>query len=124
MEFYICKHCGNIIGFAKNTGVSVYCCGEEMIKIVPNTVDASMEKHIPQIEVNGNIVRVTVGSVLHPMEESHHIAWVAMETEQGNQRKVLKVDSEPVIEFAMVDGDKVKNVYAYCNLHGLWKKEM
>ena len=124
MEFYICKHCGNIIGFAKNTGVSVYCCGEEMTKIVPNTVEASQEKHIPQVEVNGNIVRVTVGSTLHPMEEAHHIAWVAMETEQGNQRKVMKVDSEPVIEFAICDGDRVKNVYAYCNLHGLWKQEM
>ena len=124
MEFYICKHCGNIIGFAKNTGVSVYCCGEEMTKIVPNTMEASVEKHIPQVEVNGNKVRVTVGSTLHPMEEGHHIAWVAMETEQGNQRKPLNVNGEPVIEFAICEGDRVKNVYAYCNLHGLWKKEM
>ena len=124
MEFYICKHCGNIVGFARNTGVKVKCCGEDMVKLEPNTVEASFEKHIPVVEVNGNIVKVTVGSDLHPMTQEHNISWVAVETEQGNQRKVLKVDSKPEVSFAMLDGDKVKTVYAYCNLHGLWKKDM
>jgi len=124
MEFYICKHCGNIVGFARNTGVKVKCCGEDMVKLEANTVEASFEKHIPVVEVNGNIVKVTVGSDLHPMTVEHNISWVAVETVQGNQRKVLKVDSKPEVSFAMLDGDKVKTVYAYCNLHGLWKKDM
>ena len=124
MEFYRCKHCGNVIAYAENKGVKVFCCGEAMEKIEPNTVDASQEKHMPVVEVKGNIVKVTVGSVAHPMTAEHNISWVAMETKQGNQRKKLLVDAEPTIEFALCDGDEVLNVFAYCNLHGLWKKQM
>ena len=72
-------------------------------------------------EVHGNVVEVTVGSVAHPMTEEHLIEWVSLQTEQGNQRKVLKAGSEPKVCFSMCEGDKVKAVYAYCNLHGLWK---
>lgn len=66
MEFYICKHCGNIIAYVKDSGVSVVCCGEKMTRLVPNTVDASQEKHVPVITIKGNTVTVTVGSVEHP----------------------------------------------------------
>lgn len=124
MEFYRCKHCGNIIAYAEDKGVKVFCCGEKMEKIEPNTVDASQEKHIPEVNVNENIVEVVVGSVLHPMTTEHNISWVAIETKQGRQRKVLNVDTEPKVHFALCDGDQVKTVYAYCNLHGLWKKDM
>ena len=124
MEFYRCKHCGNIIAYAENKGVKVICCGEAMEKIEPNTVDASQEKHMPEITLNGNIVEVVVGSVMHPMTTEHNISWVAIETIQGRQRKILAVDSEPKVHFALCDGDKVQTVYAYCNLHGLWKKEL
>ena len=123
MEFYRCKHCGNIIAYAENKGVKVICCGEAMEMLEPNTVEASVEKHIPEVVINGNNVEVVVGSVLHPMTAEHNISWVAIETEQGNQRKKLAVDGEPRITFALVDGDRVKRVFAYCNLHGLWKKD-
>lgn len=123
MKFYICKHCGNIVAFVKDAGVPVMCCGEKMQEIIPGSVDAATEKHVPVIKVDGSHVTVTVGSVEHPMTEEHLIEWVALETEQGNQRKVLKTGEKPVAEFELCAGDKVIDAYAYCNLHGLWKGE-
>ena len=123
MEFYICKHCGNIITFAENKGVPVVCCGEKMHKLEPGSVDAAVEKHVPVYTVEGNTVTVTVGSVIHPMTTEHLIDWIALETEQGTQIKHLTADSAPSVTFALADGDKVKKVYAYCNLHGLWVAE-
>ena len=120
MEFYKCNHCGNIIAYAEDKGVPVVCCGEKMEKIVPNSVDASGEKHVPVVKVDGNLVTVSVGSVEHPMLEEHYIGWVALETEQGNQRKTLKPGEKPEVTFALVEGDKVVAAYEYCNLHGLW----
>ncbi|WP_302299771.1 desulfoferrodoxin family protein [Phascolarctobacterium faecium] len=119
-KFYICKHCGNMIGMIKSSGVNVVCCGDPMTELKPNTVEASQEKHLPVVTVEGNSVKVKVGSVEHPMTEEHHIAWIYLETEQGGQRKKLAVGSKPEAEFALAGGDKVVGVYEYCNLHGLW----
>ena len=119
-KFYICKHCGNMIGMIKSSGVNVVCCGDPMTELKPNTVEASQEKHLPVVTIEGNIVKVKVGSVEHPMTEEHHIAWIYLETEQGSQRKKLAVGSKPEAEFALAGGDKVVGVYEYCNLHGLW----
>lgn len=119
-KFYICKHCGNMIGMIKSSGVNVVCCGDPMTELKPNTVEASQEKHLPVVTIEGNIVKVKVGSVEHPMTEEHHIAWIYLETEQGGQRKKLAVGSKPEAEFALAGGDKVVGFYEYCNLHGLW----
>lgn len=121
VKFYICEHCGNIVAKVKDSGVPVVCCGEPMKEITANTVDAAQEKHVPVYEVKGNVVEVSVGSVAHPMTEEHLIEWVLLQTKQGNQRKALKAGDEPKVSFALVDGDEVEAVYAYCNLHGLWK---
>lgn len=121
MKFYKCEKCGKIIAIVKDSSCDTICCGEPMKEIVANTVDASKEKHVPVCKVNGNVVEVAVGEVAHPMTEEHQIDWVAIESEQGNQRKILKAGSEPKVCFSLVDGDKLKAVYAYCNLHGLWK---
>ncbi len=120
-KFYICKHCGNIYAAVKESGVAVMCCGTKMDEIIPGTVDASLEKHIPVYTVDGNIVKVQVGSVSHPMEEVHYIEWISIQTKQGNQRKTLKPKDAPTACFALCEGDVVEAVYAYCNLHGLWK---
>ena len=121
-KFYKCAHCGKIIAVVKETGVPVMCCGQKMDELVPNTTDAAQEKHVPVIEVDGNIVTVTVGSVLHPMQPEHYIDWISLPTKEGNQRKELKPGDAPKAVFALVDGDEVESAYAYCNLHGLWKK--
>jgi superoxide reductase len=121
MKFYICKHCGNIVAYADYKGVPVICCGEIMQELVPGSVDASVEKHVPVVEVSGNKVTVTIGSDPHPMTVEHHIAWVSLETKEGNQRKVLDKTGKPSVDFMICDGDEVVAAYAYCNLHGLWK---
>ena len=123
MKFYVCAHCGNIIAYAKDSGVPVVCCGEKMQELVPGSVEAAVEKHLPVIAVEGNLVTVTVGSVAHPMAPEHFIEWVALETKQGNQRKTLVAGDQPQVRFSLTEGDSVVAAYAYCNLHGLWKTE-
>lgn len=121
MKFFKCAHCGQIIAKVKDTEVPVVCCGEPMQELVACSTDAAKEKHVPVYEVVGNTVNVCVGSVDHPMQDVHYIEWIAFQTKSGNQRKNLKPGEEPKASFAMVDGDEVVAVYAYCNLHGLWK---
>lgn len=88
-----------------------------------NTTDAAVEKHVPQVELqhDGHIVRVQVGETTHPMTEEHFIEWVALEADGRIEVHELKPGQEPVTFFA--GGVKSGTVYAYCNLHGLWKKE-
>jgi len=124
MKFYKCNHCGNIIAKVIDKGVPVVCCGEKMAEIIPNTTEAATEKHLPVATVNGNEITVKVGSVAHPMLDNHFIEWIYVETEQGGQRKALKPGDEPQVVFALAGGDTAKAVYAYCNLHGLWKTEL
>lgn len=120
-KFYICKHCGNIVAMVKDAGVPVVCCGERMAELIPGTSDGAAEKHVPVYVVDGNLVNVTVGAVEHPMLENHYIEWISIQTNYGNQRKVLKPGEAPKASFALLEGEKVEAVYAYCNLHGLWK---
>ena len=114
-------HCGNIIAKVKDTGVPVICCGEPMSEIVPGTTDAAVEKHVPVWTVENGIVHVKVGSLEHPMLPEHYIEWVSLQTKQGNQRKELHPGEKPEVCFALCEGDEVEAVYAYCNLHSLWK---
>ena len=119
-KFFICKHCGNLVGMIHNAGVKIICCGEPMTELVPNTTDAAGEKHLPVVEVSGKQVTVSIGSVPHPMAEEHHIAWVYLQTAKGGQRKSLPVGGEPKVTFLPADDEPVA-AFAYCNLHGLWK---
>ena len=119
--FYICRKCGNIIIKLVDSGVPVKCCGEAMEVLEPNTTDAAVEKHVPVIAIEGDIVTVTVGEVEHPMVEDHWIEWIYLVTEQGVQAKCLKPGDAPKATF-ILDGDTVVSAYAYCNKHGLWKK--
>ena len=120
-KFYICKHCGNMIAFVKESGVPVICCGEKMTEVVPGTTDAAVEKHVPVVTVENNIAVVSVGSVAHPMLPEHYIEWISIQTNYGNQRKVLPPGSEPKACFALLPGEEIEAAYAYCNLHSLWK---
>ncbi|MCI7085077.1 MAG: desulfoferrodoxin family protein [bacterium] len=120
-KFFICEHCGNIIAMVEDKGVPVMCCGQKMTELVPGTTDAAAEKHIPVYKTEGNKVYVTVGEVEHPMTEEHYIQWVSLQTKLGNQRKALKPGDAPKTCFALCDGDEIEAVYAYCNLHSLWK---
>ena len=96
------------------------CCGQKMTALEAGVVEASREKHIPVVTVEGSVVTVNVGSVDHPMSAEHSILWVYLETDKGGQRKCLEVGAAPTVTFAVSD-EKPIAVYAYCNLHGLWK---
>ena len=120
-KFYVCEHCGNVITKVSDAGVPVMCCGEKMKELVPGTTDAAKEKHVPSYTVCDNKVDVTVGTVMHPMAEDHYIQWIALQTNQGVTTKHLKPGDEPKACFAICDGEEVEAVYAYCNLHSLWK---
>ena len=122
-KFYICPHCGNIVEMVHDSGVKPFCCGQKMNELVPNTVEASGEKHIPAVKVEGSIVEVNVGSVDHPMVDVHWIEWVQLVTDKGSYRKVLNPGEAPNVKFLLND-EKPEAVYAYCNLHGLWKTEL
>ena len=123
MKFYRCETCGQIIAIVKKTGVPVMCCGKPMKEIIPGSTDAAVEKHVPVFEVKENKVIVSVGAVPHPMNDDHYIEWVSLKTKFGNQRKSLQPGDEPKVCFSVCDGDSVEAVFAYCNLHGLWKAE-
>ena len=114
--------CGKIVALVNDcSSCPTKCCGEAMEEMIPNTQDWAHEKHIPVINVEGNIVTVRVGEVDHPMLEVHYIQWIALETNKGNQRKVLQPGEAPEAQFALLPGEEVVAVYEFCNLHGLYK---
>lgn len=122
-KFYVCKHCGNLVGMIHESGAKMVCCGDPMTELTANTTEAATEKHIPAVTVDGDLASVQVGSAAHPMLEEHFIQWIYLQTEKGGQRKNLKPGDEPKADFVVV-GDKPVAVYAYCNLHGLWMAEI
>lgn len=118
MKFYFCKHCKKII-ISNN---SVTCHLEEMEELKANTCDASLEKHVPVVSKNGDSYIIKVGEVLHPMEKEHYITFICLEFDDGYMIKYLKPGMEPICEFQTKSSPKA--VYEYCNLHGLWKKDI
>lgn len=121
-KFFKCRHCGNVVEKVVDSGVAVVCCGEKMEELIPNTVDASGEKHIPVVtKIDDCTIKVEVGSVAHPMLPEHHIAFIYVETETGGIRVKLTDKPEAVI---CTCNSKPIAVYEYCNLHGLWKTEL
>mgnify|MGYP000943928771 FL=1 len=124
LKIFKCNHCGNIFEVVNDAKVVPVCCGEPMRELKANTTDAAQEKHVPEVSVEGNLVKVKVGSVEHPMTEDHHIAFIYLETENGVARKDLDHTGKPEAVFALAEGEKPVAVYEYCNLHGLWKKEL
>lgn len=123
-KFLRCKKCGAMVGVVKDCtceNCGIQCCGEQMVELIPGESDGAKEKHVPVYVKDGNKVIVTVGETQHPMVEEHYIEWISIQTKFGNQRKALNPGDEPKACFALCDGDEIEAVYAYCNLHGLWK---
>ena len=117
MNFYQCKACDSVLILDAPAG----CCTEGWTELLPNTTDAAGEKHVPVIQAEGRTVKVTVGSVEHPMLPVHYIMWILLETTRGYQKKDLKPGEKPAALFALSEGEEVLAAYEYCNLHGLWK---
>lgn len=122
MKFYKCQLCGQIIGMVKETGVPIICCGQEMEEIIPHIDEKGLsEKHIPVYQIKNKKIVVRIGSIPHPMTNEHYIEWVALVTNKGSQKKSLKPGDAPEVRFVLDDGEIVEEIYAYCNLHSLWK---
>ena len=124
LKFYLCETCKNVITKVYDSKVPVVCCGKPMKELVPGAVDGALEKHVPAVTVNGKVIKVQIGEVIHPMVAEHYIQFIALETKNGFQIKQLKAGEEPKAEFVLADGDEAVAVYEYCNLHGLWVKEV
>ena len=120
VDFYRCERCGNIVALIKKGGGTLTCCGQAMTKLEANSTDAAKEKHVPVVTKEDGKIKVAVGSTPHPMLPEHHIEWIALVADDKVELKYLKPGEEPKAEFAEV---KSGTVYAYCNLHGLWKTE-
>lgn len=120
VKFFKCEHCGNVAVKPFDSGVPLVCCGDKMQELTANTVDAAVEKHVPDVTVDGNAIHVQIGSTIHPMVDEHFITFICLVTEKGYQFAPLKPGVEPIADFIVAAGDKPVKVYEYCNLHGLW----
>ena len=119
LQVYKCEICGNMVEVLHVGGGELVCCGQPMKQRVENTVDAAKEKHVPVIEKITGGVKVTVGAVVHPMEEKHFIEWIEILADGKAYRQFLNPGQVPEATF-MVDAATV-TAREYCNLHGLWK---
>ena len=119
-QVYKCGICGNMVEVLVVGGGQLVCCGQPMTLLVENTVEASKEKHVPVVQQGKVGVKITVGSVPHPMEEKHYIQWIEVVNGDYVNRKYLKPGQAPEAEFYVPYTDKLI-VRAYCNLHGLWR---
>ena len=124
LQFFKCEHCGNIAVKLFDEGPALFCCGEKMSELVPDSVEASHEKHIPVIDFVDGVVRVKVGEEPHPMIDTHWITMIVLETNRGFQYAKLNPGDAPEAEFALAPGENPIAAYDYCNIHGLWVKEV
>jgi superoxide reductase len=118
LEVYKCEVCGNMVEMVHEGKGELVCCGKPMKRLIENTVDASKEKHVPVIEPSADGVKVKVGSVAHPMEESHYIEWIEIISGESACRTFLKPGDAPE---ALFECKGEVTAREYCNLHGLWK---
>ena len=118
MKQYVCLHCGNVIWKVVDKGVPVTCCGEKMEELVPGTTDAAREKHVPDVKREGDTVKITVGSVVHPMLEEHYISMIAAVSGDTATVRFPKPGDEPTLT---VESREPVTAYEICNLHGYWK---
>lgn len=118
-QIYKCNVCGNIVTVLHVGGGQLVCCGQPMQLLAENSQDAALEKHVPVIEKTSNGIKIKVGSVPHPMEETHFIQWIELRADGKVYRQFLKPGDQPETEFCVVAAEFTAR--EYCNLHGLWK---
>ena len=125
MKFYKCKNCGKVVTVLTDKVNPDADCNDDRQILEPFTTDGAREKHVPIVKRSKSrkFVTVTVGSVLHPMEEKHYIEWIVLVTKEGTQIVHLHPGDKPRARFLVRKADTVKEVYSYCNLHGLWRNK-
>ena len=124
-KFLRCRTCGRLVMALPGGKESANCCGEGTAELLTaNTTDASQEKHVPVVSIDGSLVTVKIGSAPHPMMEAHYIQWIYLQTKNGGQFHFFMSGDEPGATFTLADGDAPIAAYEYCNIHGLWKAEV
>ncbi len=121
-KYFKCPICGKIVEVIEDSPVTIMCCGKAMVELIANTSDGAIEKHVPVVNQNDRMVTINVGSVAHPMTEEHYIAWISVVTNKKEMHFRLKPNDEPKVSFELEENEEIIATYAYCNLHGLWKK--
>ncbi|MCD8316786.1 MAG: desulfoferrodoxin [Eggerthellaceae bacterium] len=124
VTFYKCETCGNIAIKVIDDGPELVCCGKPMTKLVAGSTDAATEKHVPAVSVEETHVHVNVGDVAHPMQPEHYINLICCVTDKGYTIHKLSSDVAPETDFYVGPEEHPEKVYEYCNLHGLWCKEL
>ena len=125
MRFYKCSICGKIVAVVNEGAGETICCNLPMEELTPKTEEGALdEKHIPVLVRENNKLTVFIGELPHPMDTNHHIEWIALCTNKGNQRKYINNQKEAKVTFNLDPDEKVLVVYAYCNIHGLWKRDL
>ena len=119
-KFLRCPICGNLVEVINDSNVRVMCCGKPMEELVANTTDGATEKHVPVVEINNELVTITVGETLHPMTEEHYIMWIHVFTNLREYHFNLNPSNNPQVKFSKDINEEIIEVNAYCNLHGLW----
>ena len=116
-----CKTCGTMVKVLEDCnceGEGIKCCGNLMEKLIPNSVDAAIEKHVPTYEIVEDEIYVKVN---HVMEKEHYIEWISLVKENKEYTVKLYPEQEAEARFKYIPG---AILYAYCNKHGLWKTEV
>lgn len=121
VRIYKCGVCGEILLEICGNSNTLKCCGESMQNLVAKSKDEAREKHVPVVDKNRCCVKVKIGEVEHPMTAEHYIEWILLETNKGFQLKYLDKFSDPEAKFELSKGEEIRCVYAYCNIHGLWR---
>ena len=124
LRFYKCDLCGKVIEILNDSTTPTICCSKEMKELIPNTHEGAVEKHVPTTRIEGNKIHVEVVEVLHPMSKEHLINFIVLQTNKSVYRKDLNPESKPIADFLLLEDEKPVAVFAYCNLHGLWKKDL
>ena len=122
-KIYRCEVCGNIVQVVHSGGGTLVCCGKDMIELEEKNVDEGLEKHVPVLTVKGNIVTVKVGSIPHPMEDTHFIEFIQLLVDGNIYTQYLKPGDLPQAVFNLPE--QYSEIYAieYCNIHGLWSSK-
>ena len=123
-DILYCKECRKQVEVLQDCPEELYCCKEKMIQLPVHTSGQGEEKHVPVVKISGNKVTVCAGAVCHPMDTEHSIVWISLETHHSVCRKFLQAGEKPEAEFMIPDPSALVRASAYCNLHGLWAKEL
>ena len=126
LNLYYCETCKNLVEVLNNNPtLNLQCCGKDMKKIEANTTDGATEKHMPVINIEDNSLFIQVGEIMHPMSEEHYISCIYVVDDLGNYEKItLKPSDNPEVSVDFNENAKKLNIYSYCNLNGLLKKEI